>query len=113
MAKSLLEALVRVVADASVTVQILLLLKKNQRRFLELVKTCSVVDGDENSKVATKTEQSLTDRIEEIEEFQATKEKLLTFTRMCDLIHPGENYNIYCNIPTKILKRFLITLVFY
>ena len=95
MAKSLLEALVKAVADASVTFQMLLLLKNNRRRFLELVKiTCPVVGEVGRSKVATETEQSLTDRIEEIEEFQATMEKVMTFTRMCDLIHPGENDNV-------------------
>lgn len=83
----------RVVSDASVTVEILLLLKNNKQRFLELVKaTCPVANEDGNSNVATKeeTEQSLTERIEEIEEFQAVKGKVLMLIRMCDLIQPGE-----------------------
>ena len=95
MAKSLLEALVRVVKDASVTFQILLLLEKNKQRFLELVETTRpAVDEGGNSNVATmkKIEQSLTDRIEEMKEFRDTKEAVLTFTRMCDLIQPGENF---------------------
>ena len=95
MAKSLLEALVTVISDSSVTVEILILLKNNKQRFLELVKaTCPVVNESGNSNVTTKeeTEQSLTDRIEEIEEFQATQRKVLVLTRMCDLIHPGENF---------------------
>lgn len=83
----------RVVSEASVTVEILLLLKNNKQRFLELVKaTCPVANEDGSSNVARKeeTEQSLTERIEEIEEFQAVKGKVLMLTRMCDLIQPGE-----------------------
>jgi len=93
MAKSLLEALVRVIWDASVTVEILLLLQKQRLRFLELLKIYSPLFNEgESSKMPTKeeTEQSLTERIEEVEEFQAAKEEVLSFSRMCDLIQPGK-----------------------
>lgn len=100
MAKSLLEALAKAILDASVTVEILLLLKKYQQRFLELLTTSSpVADEGGGVKMPTKdeTEQSLTDRIEELEKFQAVQEKVLTFTRMCDLIQPGEShFNLIC-----------------
>ncbi len=86
MAKSLLDALIRVISDATVTVEILLLLQKYKQKFLELLMATTPV-GD-----ATKEdiERSLAKRIEEIEEFQAEKVKVVSFIRMCDLIKPGE-----------------------
>ena len=91
MAKSLLEALVRVISDASLTVEILLLLKHNKERFLELLNACTVIGSGQGSRISLteETEQHLADRIEEIEEFQTVKARVLTFTRMCDLIQPG------------------------
>ena len=93
MAKSLLEALVRVISDASVTVEILLLLQNYKQRFLELMKTTvPVVNEEESTNIARmeETERSLNERIKEMEEFQAAKVKVSSFTRMCDLIKPGE-----------------------
>lgn len=95
MAKSLLEALAKAILDASVTVEILLLLKKYQQRFLEILTTISLVADEGGSiKMPTKgeTERSLTARIEELEKFEDVQEKVLTFTRMCDLIQPGESH---------------------
>ena len=125
MAKSLLEGLVIVISDASVTVEILLLLKNNKERFLELLNASPVIASGQRNRMSLKeeteqhladrmeemspkeeteqhladrieevspkeeTEQHLADRIEEIEEFQAVKARVLTFTRMCDLIQPG------------------------
>ena len=73
------------------TVEILLLLKNNKERFLELLNASTVIGSGQDSKMSPKeeTEQHLADRIEEIEEFQAVKARVLTFTRMCDLIQPG------------------------
>ena len=82
MAKSLLDALVRVIFDASVTVEILLLLQKYKEGFLELLKAAI--------PLGVAAERSLAERNEEIEEFLDEKMKLLSFIRMCDLIQPGE-----------------------
>ena len=92
MAKSLLEALVRAITDASVTIEVLLLLKNYKQGFLELLKTTSpVINESGSSKMLSKEEieQSLTERIEEVEEFQAAKVKVSSFIRMCDVIQPG------------------------
>ena len=92
MAKSLLEALVRAITDASVTIEVLLLLKNYKQGFLELLKTTSpVISESGSSKMLSKEEieQSLTERIEEVEEFQAAKVKVSSFIRMCDVIQPG------------------------
>lgn len=112
MAKSLLDALVRVISDASVTVEILVLLQNYKQRFLELLRTTyPVVDEGGSSNMPTKeqTEQSLTDRIEEINAFQALKVKVLSFTRLCDLIQPGEIWT-QNNVPTSILNGPLLGL---
>lgn len=94
MAKSLLEALIEVISNASVTAEILILLRSFKERFLELVKTITpaVNAVKEGRQVATKEEieESLNDRIGEFEEFQAVKARVLSFARMCYLIQPGE-----------------------
>lgn len=93
MAKSLLEALVEVLLNASITFEILLLLQEFKQRFLELVKiSVLMVNYEEGRRVATKEkiEQTLNERIEEIGEFQAFKARVLSFTAMCHLIQPGE-----------------------
>ena len=93
MAKSLLEALIDDISNASVTVEILLLLKDFKQKFVELVKTTTpVVTEEEGRKIATneRIEQILNERIEEIDEFQALKVRVLSFARMCDLIPPGK-----------------------
>lgn len=94
MAKSLLEALIEVISNASVTAEILILLRSFKERFLELVKTTTPVVNakEEGRQVATKEEieESLNERIGEFEEFQAVKVRVVSFARMCDLIQPGE-----------------------
>ena len=93
MAKSLLEALIDDISNASVTVEILLLLKDFKQKFVELVKTTTpVVKEEEGRKIVTngRIEQVLNERIEEIDEFQAVKVRVLSFARMCDLIQPGK-----------------------
>ncbi|KAJ7339375.1 hypothetical protein OS493_005769 [Desmophyllum pertusum] len=80
MAKSLLDALVRVIFDASITVEILLLLQKYKKEFLELLKAAIPLG------VAAK--RSLAERNEEMEEFIAEKMNVMSFIRMCDLIQP-------------------------
>ena len=86
LAKSLLTALVQRISDASITVAILDILKKNKDRFLELLETDSSTDNMQTKE----TERSLNYRIEEIQEFQDLKAKLLSFIHMCELIPPGE-----------------------
>ena len=93
MAKSLLRDLVAVISNASVTVEILLLLKDLKQKFVELVtNTTPVVKEEHGRKIATneRIEQILNERIEEIDEFQAVKVRVLSFARMCDLIQPGK-----------------------
>ena len=86
LAKSLLTALVQRISDASITVEILDILKKNKDRFLELLGANSSTDNMQTKE----TERSLNYRIEEIQEFQDLKAKLLSFIHMCELIPPGE-----------------------
>ena len=83
LSKSLLDALVRVITVGSVTVEVLLLLQKFKQTFLELLTTATGVEKED-------AELSLAHRIEEIEEFHAVKENLLTFIGMCDVIQPGK-----------------------
>ena len=82
LAKSLLEALVRVISDGSVTFQVLLLLQRHKETFLELLKTSAAEIKD--------IELSLAHRLEEIQEFFEVKENLGKFIGMCDVIQPGE-----------------------
>lgn len=113
MAKSLLEALIDDISNASVTVEILLLLKDFKQKFVELVKTTTpVVTKEEGRKIATneRIEQILNERIEEIDEFQAVKVRVLSFARMCDLIPPGKickkgqlcSFSAICAFPRLI-----------
>ena len=117
MAKSLLEALIDDISNASVTVEILLLLKDFKPKFVELVKTTTpVVKEEEGQKIATneRIEQILSERIEEIDEFQAVKVRVLSFARMCDLVQPGKickksQFCSFCLIrafPTIMLTHF-------
>ena len=87
MAKSLLTALVQRISDASITVAILEILKRNKDRFLELLEA----DSSTHITQTKEAERSLNDRIGEIQEFQDLKTKLLSFIHMCELIPPGEN----------------------
>ena len=92
MAKSLLEALIEMLSNASITVEILVLLQNFKQKFIELVKTTTpVVNEGDGRKVVTKEiiEQILTERIEEANEFNAVKGRVLSFTRMCDLLPAG------------------------
>lgn len=84
LAKSLLDALVRVISDGSVTIQVLLLLQRHKETFLELLKTSSAENKD--------VEFSLAYRIEEIQEFFEMKEKVGIFIGMCDVIQPGKKF---------------------
>ena len=91
MAQSVLTAIVESISNASVTVEILVLLQKYKEKFLELLKT-TFSTSKEGNKVNMKeeSEQSLAERIEELDEFQAVKLKVVSFVNMCDLIKPGE-----------------------
>ena len=91
MAQSVLSALVESIANASVIFEILVLLRKYRTKFLELFKTTfsTAKEGTEASTME-KGEKLLDERIEEIEEFQAVKLKVVSFVNMCDLIWPGE-----------------------
>ena len=92
MAKSVLTALVERILNASVTVKVLELLRKHKQRFLELLNADSTVTNESTEEyVIVESEKSLNDRIEEIQEFQAVKQKIVCFINMCDLIKPGEN----------------------
>ena len=82
-AKLLLDALVRIMSDGSVTVEVLLLVQEHKATFLELLKTTSGVEEND-------TELSLVQRIEEIEEFHTVREKVERFIALCDVVPPGE-----------------------
>ncbi|RMX46188.1 hypothetical protein pdam_00007847 [Pocillopora damicornis] len=86
LAKSLLEALVRVISDGSVTFQVLLLLQRHKETFLELLKTSAAEIKD--------VELSLAHRLEEIQEFFEVKENLGKFIGMCDVIQPVDSTNL-------------------
>ena len=100
LAKSLLEALVRVISDGSVTFQVLLLLQRHKETFLELLKTSAAEIKD--------VELSLAHRLEEIQEFFEVKENLGTFIGMCDVIQPGKRFlgidffRLFCSPPVCI-----------
>ena len=92
-AKWLLEALMEVVLNGSVTIEVLLLLQQFKPKFLEIIpKSVSAVNEEENRKgfANEEIERNLNKRIEEFQEFQAEKVKVISFIRMCDLIQPGE-----------------------
>ena len=84
LAKSLLDALVRVISDGTVTVQVLLLLQRRKETFLELLKTSSPENKD--------VELSLARRLEEIQNFFEVKEKVGVSIGMCDAIQPGKRF---------------------
>ena len=89
MAQSVLSALVEGISNASVVVEILVLLRKYRRKFLELLKT-TFSTAKEGTEANMREAKILDDRIAEIEEFEALKEKVVSFVNMCDLIRPGE-----------------------
>ena len=89
MAQSVLSALVEGISNASVVVEILVLLRKYRRKFLELLKT-TFSTAKEGTEANMREAKILDDRIAEIEEFQAVKEQVVSFVYMCDLIGPGE-----------------------
>ena len=91
MAQSVLMAIVENLSNASVTVEILVLLQKNREKFLELLKTTFANAKEETiAKKMKEKEKILAKRIEEIEEFQTLKAEVVSFVNMCDLIQPGE-----------------------
>ena len=89
MAKSLLTALVKIILDSSVTVEILELLQKYKQRFLQLLEADSSAVNKEI--MVQESGKSLEQRIEEIHGFKAVKKKTESFINMCDLIPPGED----------------------
>ena len=92
MAQSVLTALVESISNASVTLEILVLLQKYKKKFLELLSKTTFPSAKEETEANTREEgeKILDERIEEIEEFQAVKVKVMSFVSMCDLIGPGE-----------------------
>ena len=92
MAQSVLTALVASISNASVTVEILVLLQKYRDKFLELLLKTTSPFAKERTEANAKQqgEKILDERIGEMEEFQAVKQKLASFVSMCDLIGPGE-----------------------
>lgn len=92
MAQSVLTALVASVSNASVTVEILVLLQKYKDKFLELLLKATCPSAKEGTEANAKheSEKTLDERLGEIKEFQAVKEKMVSFVHMCDLVRPGE-----------------------
>lgn len=92
MAQSVLTALIESISNASVTVEILVLLQKYRNKFLELLLKTTCPSPKEGTKANTRQEleKVLDERIGEIEEFHNVKERVVSFVNMCDLIRPGE-----------------------
>ena len=92
MAQAVLMALVESISNASVTVEILVLLQKYRKKFLDLLSKTTFPSAKEGSEANTRREgeKILDERIGEIQEFRAVKEKVVSFVNMCDLIGPGE-----------------------
>ena len=74
------------------TVEILVLLQKYRKKFLELLSKTTFSSAKEGTEVNTREENEkiLDERIGELGEFRAVKEKVVSFVNMCDLIKPGE-----------------------
>ncbi|XP_022796393.1 E3 ubiquitin-protein ligase rnf213-alpha-like isoform X3 [Stylophora pistillata] len=94
LAKSLLDALVRIISDGSVTFEVLLLLQRHKETFLELVKTSVAEIKD--------AKLSLAHRLEEIHKFFEVKENLGTFIGMCDVIQPVDSTNLKDKVPQDV-----------
>ena len=91
MAQSVLTALVESISNASVTVEILALLRKYRTKLLELLKTTfSTAKEETEANTREEVEKILDERIGEMEEFQAVKVQVVSFVNMCVLIGPGE-----------------------
>lgn len=92
MAQSVLKALVESISNASVTVEILVLLQKYRNKFLDLLSKTTFPSAKEGLEANTRQgyEKILDERISEIQEFRSVKEKVVSFVKMCDLIGPGE-----------------------
>ena len=92
MAQAVLRALIESISNASVTVEILVLLQKYRKKFLDLLSKTTFPSAKEGIKANTRQEgeKILDERIGEIREFRAVKEKVVSFVNMCDLIGPGE-----------------------
>ncbi|KAL9988403.1 hypothetical protein ACROYT_G002841 [Oculina patagonica] len=89
MAQSVLTAVVESLSNASVTVEILILLKKYKEKFLELLKkTFSAAKEGTKANAKEESEKCLAERIEEFDEFHTVKLKVVSFVNMCDLIQP-------------------------
>ena len=89
LAQSVLTALVESISNASVTVEIVVLLRKYRTKFLELLKT-TFSSAKEGSEASEEVGKVLDERIKEFEEFQAVKVNVASFVNMCELIGPGE-----------------------
>ena len=100
-AKSLLDALVRIMSDGSVTVEVLLCVQKHIATFLELLKTTSGVEKND-------AELSLVPRIEEIDEFRIVRENVGRFIAMCDVVPPGELRRGICFFNLLIASHVLL-----
>ena len=92
MAQSVLTALVENISNASVAFEILVLLQRHRTKFLELLSKTTYPSAKEGLEANTRQEceKILDERISEILEFRAVKEKVVSFVNMCDLIGPGE-----------------------
>ena len=92
MAQAVLRALVESISNASVTVEILVLLQKYRKKFLDLLSKTTFTSAKDGIEANTRQEgeKILDERIGKIQEFRAVKEKVVSFVNMCDLIGPGE-----------------------
>lgn len=90
-AKSVLTAVIESISKATVTDEILRLLRDHKAKFLELSKARFTTKEEAKSDSEPGVRRILDERIEELEEFYAVQNKVFSFIHMCDLIKPGKS----------------------
>lgn len=90
-AKSVLTAVLESISKATVTVEILTLLRDHKAKFLELSKATFTTKEEDKSDSEHRVRRILDERIEELEEFYTVRKEVLLFIHMCDLIKPGRS----------------------
>ncbi|XP_022803330.1 E3 ubiquitin-protein ligase rnf213-alpha-like isoform X2 [Stylophora pistillata] len=93
-AKSVLTAVLESISKATVTVEILTLLRDHKAKFLELSKATFTTKEEDKSDSEHRVRRILDARIEELEEFYTVRKEVLLFIHMCDLIKPVNVDNI-------------------
>lgn len=98
-----LEAVVGLLKDGAINVQMLNLLKDHSQRFLLL---CEQISREENERSSLR--QLLDQRCTELLAFQQEREKVNTFIRMCSFIKQGNSFSFLTRQSpvVTVLSRF-------